>query len=121
MHRFELVFVLCFLKLSAGKGFWFHLQTTDFTVYKHAIRLERISKKTEKCKLDINFLSQRQDTKIIPNWTNLKKLKQKNERSHSKFCRKLLYDEISNKHKNLKELRNQQQESQNLSKTLQLG
>ena len=39
-----------------------------------------------------------------------------NKRGHFKFCRKLLYDEISNKHKNLKELKKQQQESQNLLK-----
>ena len=41
-----------------------------------------------------------------------------NKRGHFKFCRKLLYDEISNKHKNLKELQKQQQESQNLLKNV---
>ena len=119
MHIFGLIFILYFLKLSAGKGFWFYLRTTDFAVYKHAIRLERISKKVEKFKLDINFLSQCRDTNIIPNFTNLKKLKQMNKRSHFKFCPKLLYDEISNKYKNLKELRKQHQEElQNLLKNV---
>ena len=101
MRIFGLVFISYFLKLSAGKGFWFHHRTTNFTVYKHAIRLERISKKVEKCKLDINFLSQCRDTNIIPNFTSLKKLKRINKRSHFKFCRKLLYDEILKKQKNL--------------------
>ena len=118
MHIFRLVFTLYFLKLTAGKGIWFHLRTTNFIVYKHAIKLERVSKKVKKCKLDINFLSQCRDTKIIPNFTNLKRLKQMNKRSQSKFCRKLLYDEISNKHKNLKELCKQQQKSQNLLKNI---
>ena len=86
MHIFGLVFILYFLKLSAGKGFWFHLQTTDFIVYKHAIRLQRISKKVDKSKLDINFLLQCCDTDIIPNFANLKKLKQMNKRSRFKFC-----------------------------------
>ena len=76
MHIFGLVFILYFLKLSAGKGFWFHLQTTNFIVCKNAITLEYISRKIEKCKLGINFISQCRDTNIIPNFTNLKKLKQ---------------------------------------------
>ena len=42
-----------------------------------------------------------------------------NKRSHFKFCPKLLYDEISNKYKNLKELRKQHQEElQNLLKNV---
>ena len=118
MHIFGLVFILYFLKLSAGKVLWFHLQTTDFIVYKHAIRLERISKKVEKCKLDNNFLSQSRDTSIIPNFINFKKLKLINKRSLLKFSWKLLYDEISNKHKNLKELCKQQHESQNIFKSV---
>ena len=43
-------------KVSFSDYLFCILWTTDFTVYKHAIRLERISKKIEKCKLDINFL-----------------------------------------------------------------
>ena len=39
-----------------------------------------------------------------------------NKRSYFKCCRKLLYDEISNKQMYLKELGKQQQESQNLLK-----
>ena len=97
-------------------GFWFLLRTTDFIVYKHAIRLESISKMVGKCKLHINFLSQCRDTNIIASFTNLKKLKQMSKRSRFKFCRKLLYGEISSKHKNLKELCKQQQDSQNLLK-----
>ena len=104
MHIFGLVSILYFLKLLAGKGFWFRLQSTDFIVYKHATSLQRISKKVEKCKLDINFLSQCRDTNIIPSFTNLKNLQQMNKRSCSKFCQKLLYDEMSTKHKHLKEL-----------------
>ena len=41
-----------------------------------------------------------------------------NKRSRFKYCRKLLYDEISNKHNILKELRKQQQKSQNLLKNV---
>ena len=50
--------------------------------------------------------------------TNLKRLKQTNKRSRFKFCRKLLYDEISTKQKYVKELRKQQQESQSLLKNI---
>ena len=52
-------------------------------------------------KFCIRYLCTYCDANIIPNFTNLRKLKQINKTSHFKFCRKLLYDEISNKHKNL--------------------
>ena len=118
MYVFGLVFILYFRKMPAGKEFWFHLRTTDFIVYKYAIRLESISKKVDQRKLDINFLSQCRDTNTIPYITNLKKLKQMNKRRRFKFCRKLLYDKISDKHESLKELRKQQQDSQNLLKNV---
>ena len=72
--------------------------------------------KDETIKFYIRYLCTYCDANIIPNFTNLRKLKQINKTSHFKFCRKLLYDEISNKHKNLKGLKKQQQESQNLLK-----
>ena len=34
MHLFGICFVLYILNVSAGKGFWFHLRTTDREVFK---------------------------------------------------------------------------------------
>ena len=100
-HIFELFFI--FLKTVCWK------RILRFIVGKYAIRLECISKKIEKCKLNIHFLLQCCDTNIIPNFTSLNKLKQINKRSYFKLFWKLLYDETSNKHRNLKELHKQQQ------------
>ena len=83
-------------KVSFSDYLFCILWTTDFTVYKHAIRLERISKKIEKCKLDINFLLPCCDANIIPNFTNLSKVKQMNKRSHFKFCWKLQKKNFAN-------------------------
>ena len=105
MHFFGVVFILYTLKLSAGKGFWFNLRVTDHEVYKLAIKLERLEKKYQKCKLDIDFLSKCRDTNINPNFTQLKQLKEMDRKMRFKFCRKLLFNEISCKHKRLKSLK----------------
>ena len=104
MHLFGICFLLYLINVSAGKGFWFHLRTTDHKIFKLAVKLERTTKKVVKCKLDINFLCKCRDTNITPNFTQLKQLNHMDAKSRNKFCRKLLFKEISTKHKRLKEL-----------------
>ena len=104
MHIFSLAFILFVLKLSAGKGFWFNLRTTDFNNYKLAIKLERTTKKYEKCKLDIGFLCKCRDTNIVPKFTELNKFANFDNRTRLKFSRKFLFEEISRKYKRLHEL-----------------
>ena len=110
MHLFGICFLLYLINVSAGKGFWFHLRTTDHEIFKLAVKLERINKKVLKCKLDLNFLCKCRDTNITPNFTKLKQLKDMDMKARSKFYRKLLFNEISAKHKRLKVIKKEQKD-----------
>ena len=48
MYLFGIAFVLYFLKLSDGRGFWYNIRTSDENVYKVAIDYEREAKKLNK-------------------------------------------------------------------------
>ena len=48
MQLFGLTFLLYFLKLSVGNGFWNNLRNTDHKVYKKAIKVERLLSKLKK-------------------------------------------------------------------------
>ena len=112
----RIIFYFIFLKTVGWKRISVSSPNYQFYSLQTCYQVEHISKKVIKCKLNIKFLSQCRDTNIIPNFTNLKKLKQMNKRRRFMFCRKMLCDEVSSNHKNLKEIRKQQQESQNLLK-----
>ena len=59
----------------------------------------------------LGFLCKCRDTNITPNFTKLKQLKDMDMKARSKFYRKLLFNEISAKHKRLKVLKKEQKDS----------
>ena len=107
MNLSGLSFILFFLKWSAGKGFWYKLRVTDNITYKKAITVERTKTKIEKCKLDISFLNKCRDGNLFPTFTKVKKFKDMEKKHRNHYDRRLLLDEISNKHKRLKQLSKQ--------------
>ena len=106
MNHFGLSFILFILKRSAGKGFWCKLRVTDNITYKKAIAVERTKEKVEKCKLDISFLNKCRDGNVYQTFIKVKNFKYIEKKHHNCYYRRLLLDEISNKHKRLKHLNN---------------
>ena len=81
---------------------------SDYNItYKKAIAVERTKKKVKKCKLDISFLNKCRDENVYPTFTKVKKFKDMEKKHRSRYYRRLLLDEISNKHKRLKQLNKQ--------------
>ena len=81
---------------------------SDYNItYKKAIAVERTKKKVEKCKLDISFLNKCRDGNVYPTFTKVKKFKDMEKKHRNRYYRRLLLDEISNKHRRLKQLNKQ--------------
>ena len=76
-------------------------------VTKRSHILEHTKKKIEKCKLDISFLNKCRDGNVYPTFTKVKKFKYMEKKHCNCYYRRLLLDEISNKHKLLKQLNKQ--------------
>ena len=107
MKLFGLSFLLFILKWSAGKGFWYQLRVTDKSTFKKVITVERTRKKVGKCKLDITFVVKCREINLCPTITKVKRSKDMNKKVRNRYHRRLLLDEISNKHKRLKSLNKQ--------------
>ena len=107
MNLFGLSFVLFILKWSAGKGFWYQLRATDKPTFLRAIIVEQIRKKVEKCKLNIKLLTRCQDGNLSLTFTKVKRFKETERKHRNRYQRRLLLDEIANKHKDLKQLNKQ--------------
>ena len=101
-----LSFILFFLKWSAGKGFWYRLRVTDNITYKKAITVKAL-KKFEICKLHISFWNKCRYGNVFPTFAKVKKFKDTEKKHRNRYYRRLLLDEISNKHKRLKQLNKQ--------------
>ena len=56
MLFFGAVFMIYFLKLSAGKGFWRNLRETDNALRTVAIDYQKCYLKYQKAELDLQFL-----------------------------------------------------------------
>ena len=104
MNAFGLSFFLFILKWLACQRFCYNLRGTDNNTYKIAIVVERTKKKIEKCNLDISFLNECRDGNVFPNFIKVKKFKDMEKKHRNRYYRRLLLDEISNKHKRLKQL-----------------
>ena len=104
MNLFGLSFVLSITKWSPGKGCWHQLRVTDITTFLEAIIVERIRKKVEKCKLDIKFLTRCRNGNLHPTFAKVKRFKEMDRKHPNRYQRRLLLDEIANKHKHLKQL-----------------
>ena len=105
MQLFGLSFLLYFLKLSDGKGFWYNMRNSDNTAYRAAIAFERASKRLRKATLDLKFMYRCRDENLHPKFTRKKCFSSLDERSRKKRYRRELNDEIRNKNKIVHDLK----------------
>ena len=107
MNLFGLSFLFFILKWSAGKWFWYQIRVTDNSTFKKVITVERTQAKVEKCKLDINFFVRCPECNLYPSFTKANCLKDMSKKVRNTYQRRLLLDEISNKHEQFKSLNKQ--------------
>ena len=84
--------------------FFLLLRVADKQTFLRAIIVERIRKKVEKWKLDIKFLTRCRDGNLYPTFAIVKRFKEMKQKHPNRYQRRLLLDEIANKHKHLKQL-----------------
>ena len=82
--------------------FWYQLWITEKSTFKKVIAVERTRKKFEKCKLEMKFLVKCRESNMCPTFTKVKRLKDMNKKVRNRYHRRLLLDEVSNKHKTIK-------------------
>ena len=107
INLFGLSFVLFILRLSYGSKFWQNLQNDNPLIYKKAVKVERLAKKISKHELDIKFLVNCRDEYVYPKFIRWKNVKSNSVKHKNRFYRKILLDEISNKHRSLNDIRKQ--------------
>ena len=107
MNLFGLSFLFFTLKWSAGKWFSYQIRVTDKSRFQKVITVERTQAKVEKCKLDINYLVRCQECNLYPSFTKANCLKDMSKKLRNTYQRRLLLDEISNKHEQFKSLTKQ--------------
>ena len=107
MRFFGISFILFFLKLSDGSGYWLNLRNSDEQTYRQAVKVQRINKKLLRCELAIKFLTRCRDTGVFPKFTRWKNANSKHIQSRNKYRRKVLLEEIKNKHREVRNLRNE--------------
>ena len=107
MHLFGLTFILYYLKWSDGNQFWNKYRQSDEESYKQAVKLQRLEKKLIRCELAIAFMSKCRDTNVFPKFTRWKNANQKAVKDRNKYRRKVLLDEIRNKHSQLRQMKNE--------------
>ena len=88
-------------------GFWYQLQVTDKPRFLRAIIVERIRKKVEKCKLDINILRRCEDGDLYQTFKKVEHFKDMERKHRNRYQRCFLLDEIPNKQNHLKQLNKQ--------------
>ena len=97
MLIFGLCFILYFLKLSAGIGFWTKFRRTDPQLHEVAIKYQRSLRRLEKARLDLKFLHDCKKNQVFPKfvrWQNLNRMKKRNQR---RYYNLLLTDAIKEK------------------------
>ena len=104
MILFGFVFILYFIKLSVGNGFWYNLRNTDNITYKAALKYQRCLNKVRKCDLDIEFLHNCKSSVVYPKFIRWKNIPTKNKRYQKVFYARLLNDEIKEIHQKRKDL-----------------
>ena len=98
MQVFGLAFLLYYLKLSDGTGSWMNYRNTDENSYKQAVKVQRMNKKLTRCELAIKFLVKCRDANVFPKFTRWKNANDKDIKTRNRYRRKVLLDEIRNKH-----------------------
>ena len=101
---FGKIFVLYFLKLSCGNGFWSKLRETDNEVRKKAIIYQKCYMKYEKSKLDLEFLYRCKNNGLFPKFTRSKHVKMKSYRIRKRYYSRYLNDAIKEKKDRKREL-----------------
>ena len=94
MLLFGLFFVLYFVKLSVGNGFWSNLRVADPVTHRNAITLQRSSRKLKKAELDLKFLMNCRDNNVHIKFVRWKNLNGKSFRKQHQHYRRLLKEEI---------------------------
>ena len=113
MHTlFGITLVLYLLKLSAGKGFWKNLRNAGEPSHKIAVIYERACKKLQAAEYALKFLIQCRDEDISPKFTRWKNLRKLSISKKKKRYKKILFDEINNKHKLIKQLKREKVEAE---------
>ena len=105
MNILGLSFILYFVKLSDGNGFWKNIRRSDPDCYRRAVEFERIRKKLKKAELDLKFLYDCRDEDLHPKFTRWKNFNTLDDRAKHRAYRKVLNDEIKAKHKHIRKLR----------------
>ena len=102
MQIFGLCFILYFLKLSDGNGFWFNFRRSDDRKFKEAVKVQRLRKKMVRCELAIQFLVRCRDAGVYPKFSRWKNANNKDPKTRDRYRRKVLLDEIRAKHLELR-------------------
>ena len=105
MHIFGLSFLLFYLNISDGTGYWSQLRRSDSPTYERAVKLQRTKKKLVRCELAIKFLAKCRDTNVFPKFTSRRNANRKDPRTRNKYRRKILLDELRKKHQEARKLR----------------
>ena len=104
MHTlFGITLVLYLLKLSVGQGFWKNFRNADETSYKISVKYERVRKKLQAAEIALKFLIQCRDEDILPKFTRWKNHNKLNNNKKECRRRKILFEEINEKHKRIKQ------------------
>ena len=104
MLFFGAVFMIYFLKLSAGKGFWRNLRETDNALRTVAIDYQKCYLKYQKAELDLQFLYRCKNNGIFPKFIRYKHIKDKHKRIRTKYYSRFLKEAIDEKHNRKREL-----------------
>ena len=114
MNIFGLSFLLYFLKMSDGQGFWINYRNTDEESHQQAVKVQRIYKKLARCELAIKFLVRCRDANVFPKFTRWKNANTKDFKVKNKYRRKVLLDEIREKHNQLRKLKDEASKEEDL-------
>ena len=107
MQIFGIAFILYFLKLSNGQGYWINYRNTDQPSYQQAVKVQKIYKKLTRCELAIKFLVRCRDADVFPKFTRWKNANSKDFKTKKKYRRKVLLDEIREKRNLLRRLKDE--------------
>ena len=92
-------------KLSYGKAFWCYLRLSDKKVYKQGIKVERLMKKINRCECMLKFLYNCRYKDVFPKFVRLRNINNQPLKKKSRYYRRILFDEIDEKIKHLKNLK----------------
>ena len=107
MHIFGLAFILYYLKISDGNGFWINYRQSDENSHKQAVKVQRLQKKLIRCELAIKYMTKCRDANVFPNFTRWKNANAKATKDRNKFRKKVLIDEIRDKHSQLRRIKDE--------------